>query len=177
MSEPASSVADLYAEWQRPWFTALYAGVALGALGAVAVGIAVALRGPFYPRGAILIASVAVFGVFLALVSTRRIRLNSEALRVGRKWIPLRAVTQTGILHGRDLWRVRHRLVMPGNNKAPLLLGSATPGIGDAFAGGYLKATRQIRAGNCCSPGQGPAVVLLTPSLLTPAWMSRQSPR
>jgi hypothetical protein len=36
---------------------------------------------------------------------------------------------------------------------------------------GYMWATRSIRNVNCCSPGQGPAVMLLTPSLATPVWI------
>src|SRR5271169_2053103 len=163
----------IYRERPRiPWFTAAYVGAIASVLAVVGLAISAATGGrSYYPFGVIVIGSSAAFGAFVALISGRTIRLESDTLWIGRKVVPLGAITQTGVLRGRDLWRVRNRIALPGSRSAPLLLGSAVPGIGDAFAGAYLLSTRSIRAGNCCSPGQGPAVVLLTPSLETPVWL------
>lgn len=94
----------LFRERQRvPWLGALFAGVVSGALGIVGIAIDGATGGRWFDQGAyIIICATAAFGALLGLTSFRRIRLESDGLWVGRKMIPLEAVTQTGILGGHD---------------------------------------------------------------------------
>jgi len=132
---------------------------------------------PFREVDVIILASLAGFGALFGLQSGRRVRLYSQTLWIG--WqvypggprVPLSAITATGVLRGRELRRVRSRITMPRSKSEPLLLGGAIPGLGQALLGGYLIATRPIRRGNCCAPGQGPAVYLVTPDLDTPLWL------
>jgi hypothetical protein len=177
---PTSEQRVLYEERQRiPFLSALLTASLCAILVAIGGGVALLTGAALDRFDMIFTAAFVGLGLFYGFLTGRRIRLRPDALWVG--WqvfrggneIPLAAVTQTGILRGRELRRVRLRIAMPRSKSEPLLLGGAIPipGVGLAFVGGYLLATRAVRQGNCCPPGQGPAVFLSTPTLGTPLWI------